>query len=157
MRKKVYLDTNIVYGYFLAKSTELKKGVFKEPKIIRFLKDAGDKFEYYVSIATRAEIMRQLVSELGIKKETGRNLWAAFLTDTGTTGIEVSSPFSEIYEEIIKIVEETAIKRRVTNLEHLIIAKSYELIFVTGDSEVLLKCRKYYPDIVSYVQLRKVA
>ncbi len=156
MKKKIYLDTNIIYGYFLAKNIELKKGNFKEPKITEFLKNSGENFEYYVSIATRAEITRRLVSELGIDKETSIALWAAFLTEISATEIEVSKPFNEIYHEIMQIVGETAIKRRVTNLEHLIIAKNYEMIFVTGDNEILHKCRKYYSQIISYLQLRRL-
>lgn len=104
--KRVILDTNI-YGYFLARKVELKNGTFKEPKIIEFLKGSDTKFEYYVSIATRAEIIRRLVSELGLGKETSASFWTAFL--------------AEIKAE-----------------------------------EILKKCLKFYPSVISYVQLRRL-
>jgi hypothetical protein len=46
-------------------------------------------------------------------------------------------------------------KKRVTNLEHLIIAKKNSLTFVTGDKEITEKCKIFYDRIISYKELRK--
>lgn len=156
MKKGVYLDTNIIYGYFLAKSLELRKGISGSSKVIGFLKDSNEKFDYYVSVATRAETIRKLISELGMERETSKRLWVSFLEELNANEMYVTKSFNEVYEEITKIVEETVIKKRVANLEHLIIAKIHDLIFVTGDKEVLDKCKKYYPKIMSCIELRRV-
>jgi truncated hemoglobin YjbI len=47
-------------------------------------------------------------------------------------------------------------KKRVTNLEHLIIAKKNNLIFVTGDKEIIRKCKRFYEKILDYRTLRKI-
>jgi len=47
------------------------------------------------------------------------------------------------------------IKKRVTNLEHLGIASQFNLTFLTVDKEVLVKCKRFYPKIMSYIDLRK--
>lgn len=157
MKEKIYLDANIIYGYFLAKYKELKGTKrFEEPKVIRFLRKNRNKLEYHISIITKAEILRRLVSELGMEKETGRKLWTSLLDELAITEIKVGKSVDEIYGKIVAIVEETKIKKRVTNLEHLIVAKSSNLIFVTGDEEILKKCKKYYQKIMSYIDLRRV-
>jgi len=46
-------------------------------------------------------------------------------------------------------------KKRVTNLEHLIIAKKNDLTFVTGDKEIERKCKVFYEKILNYRTLRK--
>ncbi|MCC5994600.1 MAG: hypothetical protein LM587_03365 [Candidatus Aenigmarchaeota archaeon] len=43
----------------------------------------------------------------------------------------------------------------MTNLENLIIAKKSDLVFVTGDKEIIEKCKKFYNKIWSYNKLRK--
>jgi len=62
---------------------------------------------------------------------------------------------NSLWEFIRNIVTKVSIKKRVTNLEHLGIASQFGLTFVTGDKEVLEKCRKFYPKIMSYIELRK--
>lgn len=146
---KVYLDTSIIFGYFLAKYKELRKGKqFLEPEVVKFLKEKKERFEYYVSLTTKAEVIRRFMSELGTEREESIKLWQSFLEEIGVVEIEITKPYDEIYEDVVNIVEETKIKRRVTNLEHLVIAKSYGLIFVTGDKEVLKKCKRYYQKIL---------
>jgi hypothetical protein len=45
-------------------------------------------------------------------------------------------------------------KKRVTNLEYLIIVKRNDLTFVTGDKEIIEKCKNFYEKIWSCNNLR---
>ena len=153
-KMKIYLDTNIVYGYFLAKNLSVHGKAFKLPSVINFLKGQQTRFEYYVSILMKTEIMRILVSELGLEKAVSRKMWQDFLDEINAREIKVEESLDEIYGEILMIVEETKIKKRVTNLEHLIVAKNSGFIFVTGDNEILEKCKTYHPRVMSYTELR---
>jgi predicted nucleic acid-binding protein len=152
--ERFYLDTNIIFSYFLKKFAE-RKGKQIEAKVANFLIHSSKKVSYAVSILTKAEIMRKLRSEFGLREDEVINMWKGFILDVSPLYISVSQPLEEIYEEIINIVVKLPIKRRVTNLEHLIIAKKNDLIFVTGDKEIIEKCRRFYNKIWSYNKLRK--
>jgi len=152
--ERFYLDTNIIFSYFLKKFAE-RKGKQIEAKVANFLIHSSKKISYAVSILTKAEIMRKLRSEFGLEEDEIINMWKGFILDVSPFYISVSQTLEEIYEEIVNIVAKLPIKRRVTNLEHLIIAKKSDLIFVTGDKEIIEKCRKFYNKIWSYNKLRK--
>ena len=152
--EKFYLDTNLLFGYFLKKILE-RKGVYKESKVANFLISSSKKLKYAVSILTKAEIVRKLKSEFNATKEDIEEAWEDFISDVSPSYIPIPQPFEEIYEEIVKIVFEVPMKKRVTNLEHLIIAKKNDLIFVTGDKEIERKCKVFYDKILNYRTLRK--
>jgi len=154
MDEKFYLDTNIIFGYFLKKVSELK-GEFKSSKVAEFLIESKDKINYNVSILTKVEIVRKLKSEFLLDNTLIEKIWKSFILDVNCTEIEVNINVSELYKEILRIVSSIPIRKRVTNLEHLIIAKKKDLIFVTGDEEVLKKCKEFYPRIWSYKDLRR--
>jgi hypothetical protein len=148
-----YLDTNILFGYFFKKILE-RKGVYKESKVADFLISSSKKLKYAVSILNKAEIVRKLKSEFGLKEKDIRNMWKTFLFEISPLYISVPQSLEEIYEEIVNIVFKIPMKKRVTNLEHLIIAKRNDLTFVTGDKEIIGKCRNFYEKIWSYNKLR---
>jgi hypothetical protein len=154
MKEKFYLDTNIIFGYFLKKVSELK-GEVKSSKVAEFLIESKDKINYNVSILTKVEIVRKLKSEFLLDNTLIEKIWKSFILDVKCTEIEVNINVSELYKEILGIVSLIPIRRRVTNLEHLIIANKKDLIFVTGDEEVLEKCKEFYSRIWSYKDLRR--
>jgi predicted nucleic acid-binding protein len=151
--EKFYLDTNILFGYFLKKILE-RKGIYKESKVTNFLIVSSKKLKYAVSILTKAEVARILKSNFGIDEDAIKEMWNGFLFDVSPSYIAVHQSLEEIYEEIINIVSKIPMKKRVTNLEHLIIAKKNSLIFVTGDKEITEKCKNSYEKIWSYNKLR---
>jgi predicted nucleic acid-binding protein len=104
---------------------------------------------------TKVEIVRKIKSEFLLDRTLIEKIWKSFVLDVNCTEIEVNIPVSELYREILEIVSSIPIRKRVTNLEHLIIAKKKNLIFVTGDEEVLEKCKEFYPRIWSYKDLRR--
>jgi len=88
-----------------------------------------------------------LKSNFGIDEDVIKEVWNGFLFDVSPSYITVHQSLEEIYEEIISIVSKIPIKKRVTSLEHLIIAKKNSLIFVTGDKEIIEKCKNFYEKI----------
>jgi len=147
------LDTNIIFSYFLKKLFE-KKGKQIEARVANFLIISSKNVKYVVSILTKAEIIRKLRSEFSFEKEDIEKAWNDFISEVSPDYTQVSQSVEEIYREIISIVLDIPIKKRVTNLEHLIVAKKNNLIFVTGDREIAEKCRKFYEKIWSYNKLR---
>jgi predicted nucleic acid-binding protein len=150
-----YLDTNILFGYFVKKALE-KRGKHIESKVADFLVVSSKNLKYAVSILTKAEIVRKLKSEFNANKKNIEDIWKDFIHDVSPAYILVHQSFEEVYEEIVNIVFEIPIKKRVTNLEHLIIAKKNNLIFVTGDKEIVEKCKVFYDKIIDYKKLRKI-
>ena len=155
MDEKFYLDTNILFGYFVKKALE-KRGKHIESKVADFLVVSSKKLKYAVSILTKAEIVRKLRSEYGLDKNIIEEMWNGFVLEISPSYIKVFQSLEEVYKEIINIISEIPMKKRVTNLEHLIIAKKNNLIFVTGDKEILEKCKVFYDKIIDYKKLRKL-
>ena len=59
-----------------------------------------------------------------------------------------------ISNDIVDLANLTRFKKRINNLIHVVIAKQYGLMFLTGDKEILEKAKGFYPDIISYPDLR---
>jgi len=154
---KFYLDNNIIYTYFMQKARELKnKGKIPLHKVFKFLRENRYKLEFYVSRLTEIEILRKLTTELGLNENESSYLWKDFCKSLECKLVKAEEiDLNSLWEFIRNIVTKVPIKKRVTNLEHLGIASQFGLTFVTGDKEVLEKCRKFYPKIMSYIELRK--
>jgi len=151
--ERFYLDTNILFSYFLKKFFEKKRKQI-DAKVANFLILSSKRLKYAISILAEAEITRKLRSEFNLEEIEIKNIWKSFILDIQPSYISASQSLEEIYKEILEIVGKIPIKRRVTNLEHLIIAKKNDLIFVTGDKEILKKCKYFYKKIWSYNKLR---
>jgi len=150
-----YLDANILFGYFIKKALE-KRGKRIESKVADFLVVSSKNLKYAVSILTKAEIVRKLRSEYGLDKNIIEEMWNGFILEISPYYVKVFQSFEEVYEEITKIVSEVPMKKRVTNLEHLIISKKNNLVFVTGDKEILEKSKLFYDKVIEYKRLRKI-
>ena len=154
---KLYLDTNIIYTYFMQKAKELKnKKRVPLPKVFKFLRKNKDVLEFYVSRLTEIEILRKLVTELNLNENESVYLWDDFCKSLDCNLVEAEKiNLSLLWDFIRSIVIKVPIKKRVTNLEHLGIASQFNITFLTGDKEVLMKCKCFYHRIMSYIDLRK--
>ena len=154
---KLYLDTNIIYTYFMQKAKELKsKRKVPLPKVFKFLRKNKDVLEFYVSKLTEIEILRKLVTELSLNESESAYLWDDFCNSLDCNLVKSEEiNISLLWDFIRGIVIKIPIKKRVTNLEHLGIASQFNLTFLTGDKEVLVKCKRFYPMIMSYIDLRR--
>lgn len=150
----LYLDTNIIYGYFLAKVKQLKRKTtdFTEPKTIRFLRENLGKIELFVSVLVKAEIFRRLRTELQMSLEVADNIWTDFRALLKINEIRAAT----ITEEVVDFVRTQTFKKRISNILHLFIAKSENIYFVSGDKEIVTKGKKFYDKTLSYRELRKL-
>ena len=151
---RIYLDANIIYGFFLAKVKFLKGKVpqFVEPKIIGFLKLNLQKMDLFVSCVAKAEIFRRLKTEWDLDTMTIFSLWNELKTFINIDEIDEVV----VTDEIVTIVSKEKFKKRITNIIHLVSAKNNDLYFITGDKEIVSKCKKFYPKTLSYIELRNL-
>ena len=91
-----YLDTNILFSYFLKKILE-RKGIYKESKVADFLISSSKKLKYAVSILTKAEIVRKLKSEFTLNEIDIKNMWKTFIFEISPLYISVSQSLEEIH------------------------------------------------------------
>ena len=147
---KIYLDANIIYGFFKNVLREIRKGEeFREPAVLKFLKESG--LELYTSVLVKAEIARRMRTEWNCNAEEVNEAWKKFAE---YIKIEIITT-AVITEEISYIATQIPLKKRISNIMHLIIAKQYDLWFLTGDKEIIDKCKPAYSKIISYIELRR--
>jgi predicted nucleic-acid-binding protein len=87
-----YLDTNILFGYFVKKALE-RRGKHIESKVADFLVTSSKNLKYAVSIVTKAEIVRKLKSEFNANKKDIEDTWKDFIHDVSPTYILVRQSF----------------------------------------------------------------
>lgn len=149
---KIYVDTNIIFGFFRNLLLEKRKGKkYTDPAVLKFLKD--NKFELYTSVLVKAEIARRLRTEWGSTKEEVEELWTSLETYINIDVIQTAT----IDSKIVVITLETPFKNRVSNIMHLLIAEQYDLWFLSGDKEIVQKGKKFYEKVISYHELRKIS
>jgi len=152
----VYIDTNIIFDFFLNLSKSFRNEQELElPRKLVFLIGQQEKqnIKLLTSILTQAEISRRLKSEYGFHSKDIEEFWLTFINISGTDMIE---EIEIDWKELLRITTEVPLKKRVTNLQHLMIAKHYNMWFLTGDKEIFGKLKKFYDKIISYTELRKL-
>jgi len=149
---KIYLDTNIIFGFFRNLLLEKRKGKkFTNPAILKFLKE--NNFELYTSVLVKAEIARRLRTEWGSTKEEVEEFWTSLETYINVDVIQTAT----IGPKIAVITLETPFKNKVSNIMHLLIAEQYDLWFLSVDKEIVQKGKKFYEKVISYHELRKIS
>lgn len=149
---KIYLDANIIFGFFRNLLLEKRKGKkFTEPAVLKFIK--GNEFELYTSVLVKAEIARRLRTEWGSTKDEVNELWTSLETYLNVNVIQTAT----IDAQIADITIEVPFKKRISNIIHLLIAKQYDLWFLSGDKEIVQKGKKFYEKVISYHDLRKIS
>src|SRR3989344_9110267 len=110
---KIYLDANIIYGFFKNIINEERKGKkFTDPSILKFLKESG--LSLYTSVLVKAEIARRLRTEWGCDEEEVIETWIKF---TNYLNIDVIKT-AVINEEISDIATKIPMKKRISNMMH---------------------------------------
>ncbi|MCC5994601.1 MAG: hypothetical protein LM587_03370 [Candidatus Aenigmarchaeota archaeon] len=107
--ERFYLDTNIIFSYFLKKFAE-RKGKQIEAKVANFPFHSSKKMSYAVSILTKAEIMRKLRSEFGLEEDEIINMWKGFILDVSPFYISVSQPLEEIMRKSLTLLSSYQLK-----------------------------------------------
>lgn len=149
---KLYLDTNIILGWFKRVMENLRKGKkFEIPSVIEFL-SSRKEFELIVSNLSEAEILRYLTSEWNSELELSKKIWKDFMDGFKIEYIEAEVDLNELIEICSKIPTK---KKTMTNLLHLQIAKRYGYLFLTGEKMLKEKYGSYYQNIMTYKELRQ--
>jgi len=140
---KLYLDTNIILGWFKRMMQKERKGrEFEIPSLLKFLSSRSE-LELIVSEITRIEIFRYLISEWGCNLKYCKKAWDYLIESFGIEVINAEINFEEL-EEICLAVPT---RKKV--------AKNYRFWFLTGEKELKEKYIRYYDRILTYKELRQ--
>ncbi len=151
-KMRIYLDANIIFGFFRNLLLEKRKGKkFTDPSILRYLKN--EKFELYTSVLVKAEIARRLRTEWGTTASEVEEFWTSLETYLGLNVLQIAT----IDAQIAHITTEMPFKKRISNIIHLLIAKQYDLWFLSGDKEIVQRGKRFYEKVISYHDLRKIS
>jgi len=153
---KVYLDTNTVHDSFVNQAISLKRNIPPNiPEKLKFFLENTDKIQFVASIATEAEISRELIAGYGLTEEQFDKLWKNFLEELECHFVkkfDLDERFS-LYPKRIKMK-----LRTLVNFIHLFIAVKENAYLVSGDKDLIEICRKQkiYDKVLSYVEFRKL-
>ena len=153
-KMKIYLDTNTIVDFFInsAKSLKRKEELVVPTKYQFFVEKAGE-IEFITSLLTKIEIVRELVSGFGMKKNDIEPTWNDFMKS-------LNCKFIDKFEtdlKVLDIVYSVPMKiRTVINFQHLFIAMREGAHILTGDKDLVSIVRKHkiYDKIITYPELR---
>ena len=153
---KVYLDTNQIQDLFVNQALALKRREEAEtPEKLKFFLENRERIEFITSVATEAEIARELIAGYGLTDDQFETLWSGFMEKLKCRYIEefnVDKRFSQLPKRIrIKL-------RTLVNFIHVFIAMKEDAYLVTGDKDLIRICsdHKIYDKVISYIELRKL-
>ncbi|MFQ6020418.1 MAG: hypothetical protein ACE5J4_00115 [Candidatus Aenigmatarchaeota archaeon] len=133
--KSVYLETNIVYGFFkeIAKSFK-KKRKFMIPRIIKRFKNPAYKNKIYSSVLTKCEVARRLRTDFDhITPSDIDRMWQYLEKYLGMKTIKEIN----IDEDTYNMIKKNRFRFKVNNVIHLDICKKLGLILITKDKKLL--------------------
>jgi predicted nucleic acid-binding protein len=144
--KKVYLDTNLLYGWFQNQLSKKRP----ESQIVRFLSEKCKDMEKFISVYTVAELL------VNLKKD---------FSDRGLSKEKIGYMFEILRDTIdLKVIDQTKMTKSVIDFAdlcddhndavHLEIAKNENLVFVTRDCD-LGRVKSAYPHVTSIGKLIK--
>ncbi|MBI2543605.1 MAG: hypothetical protein HYW24_05485 [Candidatus Aenigmarchaeota archaeon] len=153
---KVYLDTNTIEDSFINQTLALKQGIPpKVPEKLKFFLENTDKINFMTSIATEAEVSRELIAGYGLAEEQFDRLWKNFLEELNCYFIKEFN----IDERFSRLPKKIKMKMRtLVNFIHLFIAMKEDAYLVSGDKDLIKIVRenKIYDKILSYIELREL-
>ncbi len=151
--KELYLDTNMIHGWFRNFMLGIKHQEFlKMPSILEFL--AKNDLKLFTTTLTKIEIFRYIKAEWGRDENSCNEIWDTFMKSFTITAID--SKEVEL-EELLKLVSKIATKKKtLVNLMHLQLAKKNSLWFLTGEEQLKDKYKEYYQKVLTYKDLRQL-
>ncbi|MBI2583045.1 MAG: PIN domain-containing protein [Candidatus Aenigmarchaeota archaeon] len=144
--KKVYLDTNIVYGFF----QNIIRGKMDHPEIIKFLAERKD-VEKYISTFTVAEIVENLLKEFPYRSLKKDYIMSLVDTLRLTVDLKILQETIELSGELVDFVYEC---KDAKDSLHVLIAKKNDLFFITRDDKVGI-LKSLYPNIMGEQKFKK--
>ncbi len=147
MKERIYLDTNIILGWFKIKMQSERDGrEFFIPERLESLLEKNH--ELFVSTLVKAEIFRYLVSEWQLQSHESESLWAEFIKTFGVE--ELRFDFLEVDLKIIlKISGSVPLKKNtIVDLMHIQISEKLDLRFYTDEEDLKTKLKSFYDFII---------
>lgn len=145
---KIYLDTNVVIGWFKRKLDEEKRDLkFIIPE--RLEKLLKSQHELIVSYLVKSEVSRYLKSEWQLTSEEISEKWSLFAEELKINILKLDK-FEVDLVKIDTICSEVPLKREGTieDLIHLQITKLFGLRFLTSEKKLKQKLSEYYDNII---------
>lgn len=151
---KIYFDTGIIYPRFESQTKNLPV-----PKVSKSLYNIKDRYEYFVSNLTKAEIFRKLHNELDVDSKDCYSSWDLFVESLNVKEVIIEEDEQKIsFEDIAKMMSERPAPRGIIiNIIHLLVAKNNELTVLTSDDVLKKRFKVYYANVISYDELRKIS
>ena len=145
---KLYLDTNIIYGFFreIVESYGIRR--YRIPSVIEFFRNK--RFKIFSSILVKCEIARRLRLDYNLSSKDIEGLWnflERYINMKVVDRITLDS-------ELLEIIKRNKFRSRINNLIHLYLCKELELILITGDNKMIEDGKGEYKNIMSYTELR---
>lgn len=150
MKERVYLDTNIVLGWFKSKMRSIRKGVeLKTPRSLSIIL-GQQKYDPVVSILVRAEIFRYLKSEWNGTENEIEYRWNEFKSKFNI--IELTNETLTVnLVDISNICKKVFLgKKTIIDINHVQFAKNENLIFLTNDKKLKKRLLWYYQKIINF-------
>ncbi len=153
--QKVYLDTNLILDLFLSQARALKTGTEAQPtKKFEFFVTYSDRFAYVISVLTKAEVVRELISAYSAQPGEVEDLWIESMRRLKAIYV----PTFTVTDELVSLAYRLRLRlRTLMNLQHLFIAQQENAWFASGDKDIVEKIRKNgLAFAVTYPELREL-
>jgi predicted nucleic acid-binding protein len=144
-KQKIYLDTNIIYGYFRKRVEEtINRRKFKKPFILEKISKAD--YEFITSFFTMVEVSRNLRRDFNLDSRSIVDLLRLFTREYSVKVVQKVSITGELLLWHLKEID-------LADAIQLNIAKNSKSIFLTNDKRLIKDARKFYPWVVSFSEL----
>lgn len=147
-RSRIYLDTNLIIGWFKHRLEEERRGLkFIVPERLEKVQKLNR--ELVVSYLVKAEVSRYLKSEWQLNAAEIYEKWEEFRKEMEIKLIELKK-FEVDLKEIDFICSEVPLKKEGTipDIIHLKISKTFNLKFLTSETKLKSKLSRFFDNIV---------
>ena len=149
---KIYLDADIIYGFFKRiVETRKKKEKFRTPQIIKTLEKVSRKHSLFTSVLTKAEIARRMKLEYEMDYKKFEQMWNSL---RNLLRIKVIRKI-EISDDFPSFVGGQKFRPKINNLIHLYLCKNNNLILLTGDKKLKEDSQKVYNKVLTYADIAR--
>lgn len=147
---RIYLDTNVIYGYFKRRIEEQKFGkTYIEPEAMKFLKEKSNLIQSFTSFFTMLEVADNLTKDLILTQSEIMNFIRSFRM---------------IYP--IKILEQVKIDgeslkwflhgMELKDTIQLNIAKNLGALFISDDKKLISLAKKFHKNSFTFQELKRI-
>lgn len=146
----IYLDTNIIYGYFKRRIEEQKfRKNYIEPEAMKFLKEKGNLVQLFTSFFTMLEIADNLKKNFALTKLEIMNSIRNFRVMYPIKILEQVKMNGESLKWLLYGME-------LKDAIQLNIAKNLGALFVSCDKNLINLAKKFYKNSFTFQELKRI-